>query len=73
MTDLIENLSIELKYLIDSFFFWLPYYLHDNFGWPESDADLLSTLYDVGGIIGGIVGGLVSVSYSSDKYQAIGH
>jgi sugar phosphate permease len=49
--------------LIDSFFFWLPFYLHAKFSWQESEADLLSTLYDVGGIIGGIVGGLLSVNY----------
>jgi OPA family glycerol-3-phosphate transporter-like MFS transporter 3 len=49
-----------LKLVNYSFFFWLPFYLHDKFHWAESDADLLSTLYDVGGIIGGIVGGLLS-------------
>ncbi|CAF1399815.1 unnamed protein product [Rotaria magnacalcarata] len=49
-----------LKLVNYSFFFWLPFYLHAKFSWQESDADLLSTLYDVGGIIGGIVGGLIS-------------
>ncbi|CAF1225994.1 unnamed protein product [Rotaria sordida] len=49
-----------LKLVNYSFFFWLPFYLHAKFRWQESDADLLSTLYDVGGIIGGIVGGLIS-------------
>ncbi|CAF1318854.1 unnamed protein product [Adineta steineri] len=49
-----------LKLVNYSFFFWLPFYLHSKFNWQESDADLLSTLYDVGGIIGGIVGGLIS-------------
>ncbi|UJR25073.1 hypothetical protein I4U23_006433 [Adineta vaga] len=49
-----------LKLVNYSFFFWLPFYLHSKFSWQESDADLLSTLYDVGGIIGGIVGGLLS-------------
>jgi OPA family glycerol-3-phosphate transporter-like MFS transporter 3 len=57
-------MNLENKfYLIDSFFFWLPFYLRDRFTWKESDSNLLSTLYDVGGIIGGIVGGLFSVSY----------
>ncbi|CAF1024376.1 unnamed protein product, partial [Didymodactylos carnosus] len=49
-----------LKLVNYSFFFWLPYYLHNKFHWEESAADLLSTLYDVGGIFGGIIGGLIS-------------
>jgi OPA family glycerol-3-phosphate transporter-like MFS transporter 3 len=49
-----------LKLVNYSFFFWLPFYLRDRFSWRESDSNLLSTLYDVGGIIGGIVGGLLS-------------
>jgi sugar phosphate permease len=35
-----------------SFFFWLPFYLSNNFGWKEAEADQLSIWYDVGGIIG---------------------
>jgi len=35
--------------------------LGKKFQWDEADADLLSTLYDVGGIFGGIFGGLFSV------------
>ncbi|WAR26675.1 SPX3-like protein [Mya arenaria] len=35
-----------------SFFFWLPYYLHNKFGWDESSADKISIWYDVGGIVG---------------------
>lgn len=43
-----------------AFFFWLPYYLHNNFKWEESVANQLSAWYDFGGIIGSVVGGLVS-------------
>lgn len=35
-----------------SFFFWLPYYLHNKYGWKETVADDISIWYDVGGIIG---------------------
>jgi len=49
-----------LKLVNYSFFFWLPFYLNDRFHWDEAEADLLSTLYDVGGILGGIFGGLLS-------------
>lgn len=49
-----------LKLVNYSFFFWLPFYLRKKFQWEETDADLLSTLYDVGGIFGGIFGGLLS-------------
>lgn len=43
-----------------SFFFWLPFYLSNKFGWKESVADKISIWYDVGGIAGGIIGGYVS-------------
>ncbi|XP_031438934.1 sugar phosphate exchanger 3 [Clupea harengus] len=49
-----------LKLVNYSFFFWLPFYLSSNFGWPEAQADRLSIWYDVGGIIGGTVQGLIS-------------
>ncbi|KAG5267113.1 hypothetical protein AALO_G00218130 [Alosa alosa] len=49
-----------LKLVNYSFFFWLPFYLSNNFGWPEVQADRLSVWYDVGGIIGGTVQGLIS-------------
>ncbi|UYV62353.1 SLC37A3 [Cordylochernes scorpioides] len=49
-----------LKFVNYSFFFWLPFYLQDKYGWSESKSDFLSTFYDGGGIIGSIVGGLVS-------------
>lgn len=41
-----------LKLVNYSFFFWLPFYLSNNFGWKEAKADRLSMWYDVGGIIG---------------------
>ncbi|XP_053505912.1 sugar phosphate exchanger 3 [Ictalurus furcatus] len=49
-----------LKLVNYSFFFWLPFYLSNNFGWKEAEADRLSVWYDVGGIIGGTVQGLIS-------------
>lgn len=41
-----------LKLVNYSFFFWLPFYLSNNFGWKEAEADRLSVWYDVGGILG---------------------
>ncbi|KAG7455805.1 hypothetical protein MATL_G00244910 [Megalops atlanticus] len=49
-----------LKLVNYSFFFWLPFYLSNNFGWEEAQADRLSVWYDVGGIVGGTVQGLIS-------------
>ncbi|KAK2498777.1 hypothetical protein MC885_008052 [Smutsia gigantea] len=49
-----------LKLVNYSFFFWLPFYLSNNFGWKEAEADKLSIWYDVGGIIGGTLQGFVS-------------
>ncbi|XP_052781449.1 sugar phosphate exchanger 3-like [Mya arenaria] len=49
-----------LKLVNYSFFFWLPYYLHNKFGWDESSADKISIWYDVGGIVGGTIAGIVS-------------
>ena len=43
-----------------AFFFWLPLYLTDAYGWSEAQADQLSIWYDVGGIIGSVVGGYVT-------------
>lgn len=45
-----------------AFFFWLPFYLHSNFKWDESEANKLSAWYDFGGIVGSVVGGIISVS-----------
>lgn len=41
-----------LKLVNYSFFFWLPFYLNSALHWQESDADKLSTVYDVAGIVG---------------------
>ncbi|UYV62352.1 SLC37A3 [Cordylochernes scorpioides] len=49
-----------LKFVNYSFFFWLPYYLHDKYNWSNAEADYLSAFYDGGGIIGSIVVGLLS-------------
>ncbi|XP_053718242.1 sugar phosphate exchanger 3 isoform X2 [Synchiropus splendidus] len=49
-----------LKLVNYSFFFWLPFYLSNNFSWKEEEADRLSVWYDVGGIVGGTLQGLVS-------------
>uniref|UniRef100_A0A452HRH8 Sugar phosphate exchanger 3 n=1 Tax=Gopherus agassizii TaxID=38772 RepID=A0A452HRH8_9SAUR len=49
-----------LKLVNYSFFFWLPFYLSENFGWKEAEADRLSIWYDVGGIVGGTIQGLIS-------------
>uniref|UniRef100_A0A5S6Q1C0 Sugar phosphate exchanger 3 n=1 Tax=Trichuris muris TaxID=70415 RepID=A0A5S6Q1C0_TRIMR len=49
-----------LKLVNYSIFFWLPFYLTNNFGWPEHVADHISTWYDWGGICGGVLAGLVS-------------
>ena len=49
-----------LKLVNYSFFFWLPFYLHNKFGWDASAASALSAFYDVGGLFGGIIGGGIS-------------
>uniref|UniRef100_A0A8C5HUF5 Sugar phosphate exchanger 3 n=1 Tax=Gouania willdenowi TaxID=441366 RepID=A0A8C5HUF5_GOUWI len=49
-----------LKLVNYSFFFWLPFYLSNNYKWKEAEADRLSVWYDVGGIIGATVQGLIS-------------
>ncbi|CAI4226502.1 unnamed protein product [Auanema sp. JU1783] len=54
-----------LKLVNYGFFFWLPFYLHNRFGWKESDADALSTWYDVGGIFAAVLAGAVSDHFSS--------
>jgi len=49
-----------LKLVNYSFFFWLPYYLHDAYGWSSDTSNNLSQWYDVGGIIGGTIAGYIS-------------
>ncbi|XP_062568619.1 sugar phosphate exchanger 3-like isoform X1 [Saccostrea cucullata] len=53
-----------LKLVNYSFFFWLPYYLHNKYRWKETVADDISIWYDVGGIIGGTIFGFIS-----DRFQ----
>ena len=40
--------------------FWLPFYLSAELHKSEELADLVSTLFDVGGVVGGILFGLLS-------------
>ncbi|VDL70411.1 unnamed protein product [Nippostrongylus brasiliensis] len=54
-----------LKLVNYGFFFWLPFYLHSNFGWSEADADSLSAWYDVGGILAAILAGAASDHFHS--------
>lgn len=49
-----------LKLVNYSFFFWLPYFLHNKYSWDDSTANFLSTWFDVGGIVGGTLGGIIS-------------
>lgn len=49
-----------LKMVNYSLFFWLPFYLANNFKWPEAEADRISTWYDVGGIIGAVLSGVIT-------------
>jgi OPA family glycerol-3-phosphate transporter-like MFS transporter 3 len=49
-----------LKLVNYSFFFWLPFYLHNAYGMAETAADTLSIWYDIGGIVGGTVAGFIS-------------
>ena len=49
-----------LKLVNYSFFFWLPFYLHNKFGWDAGAASALSAFYDIGGLFGGIISGGLS-------------
>ncbi|VDD96537.1 unnamed protein product [Enterobius vermicularis] len=49
-----------LKMVNYSFFFWLPFYLHNNFHWEEAVADALSVWYDWGGILAAVLAGVLS-------------
>ncbi|EUB58585.1 Sugar phosphate exchanger 3 [Echinococcus granulosus] len=49
-----------LKLVNYSFFFWLPFYLHNKFNWDAGTASALSAFFDLGGLFGGIVGGGIS-------------
>uniref|UniRef100_A0A1I7XRA1 MFS domain-containing protein n=1 Tax=Heterorhabditis bacteriophora TaxID=37862 RepID=A0A1I7XRA1_HETBA len=61
-----------LKLVNYGFFFWLPFYLHNNFGWSETDADSLSAWYDVGGIIAAVLAGAISDHLSSRTPLVVG-
>ncbi|GAA32582.2 MFS transporter OPA family solute carrier family 37 (glycerol-3-phosphate transporter) member 3 [Clonorchis sinensis] len=49
-----------IKLVNYAMFFWLTFYLTENFHWSNSDASTFSVWYDVGGILGGIAAGLIS-------------
>lgn len=49
-----------LKLVNYSFFFWLPFYLHDAYRWSADKSNNISQWYDVGGIIGGTIAGFIS-------------
>ncbi|CAL8091564.1 unnamed protein product [Calicophoron daubneyi] len=49
-----------MKLVNYALFFWLTFYLTNNFHWSSSNASNFSAWFDMGGIIGGIVVGLVS-------------
>ncbi|PAA65147.1 hypothetical protein BOX15_Mlig033880g1, partial [Macrostomum lignano] len=49
-----------LKLVNYAFFFWLPLYIQEKYGWTNAFSDELSSWYDVGGIIAGIICGLLS-------------
>ncbi|EPB67979.1 hypothetical protein ANCCEY_12927 [Ancylostoma ceylanicum] len=61
-----------LKLVNYGFFFWLPFYLHSNFGWSESDADALSAWYDVGGILAAIIAGTISDHFTTRTPIVVG-
>ncbi|CAK8684253.1 unnamed protein product [Clavelina lepadiformis] len=49
-----------LKMVNYGFFIWLPYYVTNEYGWPDTLADKISIWYDVGNILGGVVAGFIS-------------
>ena len=49
-----------LKLVNFSFLFWLPVYLSQGLHWNDKESDILSSFYDIGGIIGSILAGIVS-------------
>ncbi|KAK3103461.1 hypothetical protein FSP39_019433 [Pinctada imbricata] len=56
-----------LKLVNYSFFFWLPYYLTNKYGWKQTVADDISIWYDVGGIIGDFIQFLFH--FFQDRFQ----
>merc|ERR1719150_869193 len=45
-----------------TFLYWLPNYIHEKDHVDAEKAAVLSTIFDLGGIVGGVVAGLVSAS-----------
>jgi len=43
-----------------TFLYWLPNYIHETSGVDAAESAVLSTVFDLGGIIGGILAGIVS-------------
>lgn len=49
-----------LKFVNYAFFFWLPYYLSNNFHWNDQTSARVSVWNDVGAIFGPLIGGIIS-------------
>lgn len=45
-----------------TFLYWLPNYIHSTSGVDAEESAVLSTVFDLGGILGGIIAGIVSDS-----------
>ena len=45
-----------------TFLYWLPNYIHQTSHVDAQESAILSTIFDIGGIVGGIVAGLISDS-----------
>jgi len=43
-----------------TFLYWLPNYIHSTSGVDAEESAILSTIFDLGGIVGGIIAGLMS-------------
>ncbi|MCS6912678.1 MAG: MFS transporter [Myxococcales bacterium] len=52
-----------LKLIRYSLLFWLPFYLHQQLGYPESTAGYMATAFEAGGIAGA-----VTIGWLSDRY-----
>ncbi len=58
-----------LKTVNYTLFFWLSYYLHESFHISKSKSNMISCLYDVGGIIGSMLTGILL--FRLKKYNII--
>lgn len=54
-----------------TFLFWLPLYIQNNSTLDVKQSGLMSTLFDIGGIVGGITAGLIS-DYAGDRAVTCG-